>query len=68
MFNLGTLCLRKKLPKPAIGYFRECLHLVKNYPEAKGNLAVAYRLGDRESAITLFADFSPNIPQCPTSP
>ncbi len=65
-FNLGTLCLRKKLPKPAIGYFRECLHLVKNYPEAKGNLAVAYALsGNRESALTLFAELFAEHPAMP---
>lgn len=65
-FNLGTLCLRKKLLNPAIGYFRECLRLVKDYPEAKGNLAVAYaQSGNREAALTLFAELYAEHPAMP---
>jgi regulator of sirC expression with transglutaminase-like and TPR domain len=65
-YNLGTLCLRKRLVKPAVAYYRECLHLIKDYPEAMGNLAVAYaRVGDREASMELFATMTAEHPDLP---
>jgi regulator of sirC expression with transglutaminase-like and TPR domain len=62
-FNCGTLCLRKKLVAPAIGYLRECLHLMPSLAEAKGNLAVAYaRSGSADTALSLFAELSSECP------
>jgi regulator of sirC expression with transglutaminase-like and TPR domain len=55
-YDCGTLCLREKLFKPAIVYFRECLRLIPGYAEAKGNLAVAYAQNEsRDTAMDLFA-------------
>ncbi len=56
-YNCGTLCLRKRLFKPAIVYFRESLRLVPGYPEARGNCAVAYaQQGSTDTAMGLFAE------------
>jgi tetratricopeptide (TPR) repeat protein len=54
-YNAGTLCLNAKKYQSAIDFLKENMRRLSDFPEAAGNLALAYaRVGEVDSALILF--------------
>jgi tetratricopeptide (TPR) repeat protein len=65
-YNAGALCLRRNAFPQAVGYLNESARRLPGYPDALGNLGIAYARNNRlDSAYMIFdALFSryPNMP------
>jgi tetratricopeptide (TPR) repeat protein len=62
-YDAGTICLDRGKNDPAIFYCRQAMRLLDDFPEAKGNCALAYsRKGAVDSSLALFKELFSRYP------